>query len=90
MFSSNAFQHPSTNVSIFPVGLGCCGLCTGGATDELAPVASELHGSCVHQAATHYTGYPSVDTDQDSDPYELWEGEPWDLADFRLKELCHL
>ena len=50
----------------------------------------ENHGSCVHQAATHYTGYPSVDTDQDSDPYELWEGEPWDLADFRLKELCHL
>lgn len=33
VFSSNAFQHPSTNVSIFPVGWGCCGLCTDGATE---------------------------------------------------------
>lgn len=54
------------------------------------PVASELHGSCSHQAAAHYTGYPSVDTDQDIDSYELWEGGPCDLADLRLKELCHL
>lgn len=72
------------------MGPWCWGLCTDGVTDEMDPVASELHGSCSHQAAAHYTGYPSVDTDQDIDSYELWEGGPCDLADLRLKELCHL
>lgn len=38
-------------------------------------------------SATHCTGYRRVDTDQDSDSWELWEGGSCDLADLRLKEL---
>lgn len=49
--------------------------------NDMASVDSELHGSCVHQAATHYAGYPRVDPDQDCDSYELWEGRSCDLAD---------
>lgn len=41
-------------------------------------------------SAAHCAGYPSVDTEQDSDSHELWEGGSYDLADFRPKELCHL
>lgn len=39
--------------------------------------------------AAHYTD-SSIDTTQDNDFCELWGRGSCDLADLKLKELCHL
>lgn len=81
------------------MGLGCCGLCIQVMPlNEMAPVASGLHGPLptrqplckeIGMPAAHYTDC-SIDTTQDNDFCELWGRGSCDLADLKLKELCHL